>query len=108
MDSAGLSEFRWLAEKLKSNTRMKLAEIRNCVQLLVEDGIDDETILAALHPDEFTSEYLKSIGIISLGARQHLMRIHQNLVEQHGTHVSPAKSTHLPIKKVLLQNHVCL
>jgi hypothetical protein len=82
--SADPSEFQWLTEKLKSNTRMELADIKKCVQLLIKDGIDSESILADLSPDEFTIEYLKSIGIISLGARQQLLRIHQSLVKQHG------------------------
>jgi hypothetical protein len=103
MDSADSSGFQWLTEKLKSNTRMEIADVRKCVQLLVKDGIDDESILAALSPDEFTTEYLKSIGITSLGARQQLLRIHQSLVDQHRT--SSSKSTHLSTKKVLILYH---
>ncbi len=75
---------------------MELADIKKCVQLLVTDGIDSESILAALPSAEFSTEYLKNIGITSLGARQQLLRIHQSLVEQHRT------SPHLPTKKVLI------
>jgi hypothetical protein len=82
--SADPSEFQWLTEKLKSNTRMELADIKKCVQLLIKDGIDSESILAKVSPDDFTIEYLKSIGIASLGAQQQLLLIHQNLVKQHG------------------------
>jgi len=35
--SADPSEFQWLTEKLKSNTRMELADIKKCVQLLNKD-----------------------------------------------------------------------
>ena len=79
---------------------MELADIKKCVQLLVRDGIDSESILAALPSAEFSTEYLKNIGITSLGARQQLLIIHQSLVEQHRT--SASKSTHLPTKKVLI------
>ena len=87
---------------------MELADIQKCVQLLVRDGIDNESILAALPPDEFTHEYLKGIGITSLGARQQLLRIHQSLVDQHRTNISPSKSTPHPKKKVLLLNRMYL
>jgi hypothetical protein len=81
-----------LTEKLKANTRMKLADIKKCVQLLIKDGIDSESILADLSPDEFTIEYLKSIGIISLGARQQLLLIHQSLVKQHRIQAPPSQN----------------
>ena len=86
------SEFQWLPEKLKSNTRMELADIKKCVQLLIKDGIDSESILAKVSPDDFTIEYLKSIGIVSLGAQQQLLLIHQNLVKQHRILAPPTQN----------------
>jgi hypothetical protein len=74
---------------------MELADIKKCVQLLVKDGIDSESILAKVSPDEFTVEYLKSIGIISLGARQQLLRIHQSLVKQHRIQAPPSQNAGL-------------
>jgi hypothetical protein len=74
--------FPWLVEKLEQNTKMQRADIVKCVTVLVQEGIDDEHILADIHADDFNVPYLKSIGITSPGIQQHLMRIHKSLAEQ--------------------------
>jgi hypothetical protein len=56
---------------------------------LVVDGIDDdELILAGVSPEDFTTAHLNIIGISSVGAQQHLLRIHHGLFQQHQTKVS--------------------
>ena len=55
---------------------------------LVVDGIDDESILAGVSSEDFNTAYLNIIGISSVGAQQHLLRIHHGLFQQHQTKVS--------------------
>ena len=87
--AADPSPFPWLVEQLEKNTQMERSDIRKCVRLLVKDGIDDKAILAAISPDDFTKEYLKGIGISSVGAQQQLLRIHKEIAAQQ-PHRTPA------------------
>ena len=85
--------FPWLVEELEQSTKMKRADIVKCVTVLAQEGIDDELILAGVHPDDFNVPYLKSIGITSPGVQQHLLRIHRSLVEQRGAKGVSSSST---------------
>ena len=85
--------FPWLVEELEQSTKMKRADIVKCVTVLAQEGIDDELILAGVHPDDFNVPYLKSIGITSPGVQQHLLRIHKSLVEQRPAKGASSSST---------------
>ena len=85
--------FPWLVEELEQSTKMKRADIVKCVTVLAQEGIDDELILAGVHPDDFNVPYLKSIGITSPGVQQHLLRIHESLVEQRPAKGASSSST---------------
>jgi hypothetical protein len=85
--------FPWLVEKLEQSTKMKRADIVKCVNVLVQEGIDDELVFADIPPERFDISYLDKIGITSLGVQQRLLRIHKSLVEQR-----PAKVASSPMK----------
>jgi hypothetical protein len=85
--------FPWLVEKLQQSTKMKRADIVKCVNVLVQEGIDDELVFADIPPDDFNILYLKSIGINSLGVQQRLLQIHKSLVEQRPAKGASSSST---------------
>ena len=73
------SPFPWLTDQLASTTKIASDIISNSVDLLVQQGIDCEDVLAGISEEDFTSSYLRSIGISSLGVQQHLLRIHKDI-----------------------------
>ncbi len=84
--------FPWLVEKLEQSMETQSTNIIKYVTLLVQEGINNELILADISPEDFNVPYLKSIGITSPGVQQHLMRIHKSLVAQHPTKMVSSSS----------------
>ena len=85
--------FPWLVEKLEQSTKMKRADIVKCVNVLVQEGIDDELVFADIPPERFDISYLDKIGITSLGVQQRLLQIHKSLVEQRPAKGASSSST---------------
>lgn len=101
------SRISWLAVHLVARG-MAPGQVAACASAFIEaEGFTTEASLALLPPEEFTLQYLRSVGISGKGTAMQLIALHRELHAQNET--SPAAPLpHLSLLKALLLDLVLI